>query len=143
MQIVVKFLETEQSFAVGFSENPQALAVGFDHFQSVTGEPEFDYYTGEYEVTPRTTRQVLDTGQKIMTDDLVVVEIPFAAVTNNANGLTVTIGEPDKPPLIATDDGRGNVTVTGLTADYDGISALTVTGANIKEDNENVVLGGK
>ena len=53
-------------------------------------EPE--YYKGEYEVTPTTEIQILETSQKYMKDDVTVKEIPYAEVTNLANGITVTIG---------------------------------------------------
>lgn len=53
-------------------------------------EPE--HYDGEYEVTPSIEPQVLETNQKFMDDDVTVKKIPYAEVTNTANGITVTIG---------------------------------------------------
>lgn len=49
-------------------------------------------YKGEYEVTPTTSAQILETSQKFLEDDVTVKEIPYAEVTNLANGITVTIG---------------------------------------------------
>ena len=49
-------------------------------------------YTGEYEVTPLVTSQVLETKQKLMTDDLKIKEIPFFNVSNTSGGTTVYIG---------------------------------------------------
>lgn len=50
------------------------------------------YYEGEYEVIPSIEEQVLETNRKYMKDDVMVKEIPYAEVTNLANGITVTIG---------------------------------------------------
>lgn len=50
-------------------------------------------FEGPYEVKPLTESQTLSTKDKLMTDDLVVLSIPYAEVTNLANGITVTIGE--------------------------------------------------
>lgn len=49
-------------------------------------------YEGPYEVTPNFTDQVLETAEKMMSDDMVVKEIPVAEVSNPAGGLTLTIG---------------------------------------------------
>lgn len=51
-----------------------------------------DRYTGEYEVTPLVTSQVLGTKQKVMIDDLTIKEIPFFDVSNTSGGTTVYIG---------------------------------------------------
>ena len=51
------------------------------------------YYEGEYEVTPSIEEQVLETNRRYMKDDVTVKEIPYAEVTNLANGITVTIGK--------------------------------------------------
>lgn len=49
-------------------------------------------YDGKYEVTPSVREQTLSTAQKVMTADLRIKEIPYADVSNSANGITVTIG---------------------------------------------------
>lgn len=50
-------------------------------------------YTGDYIVTPITTGPiVLETNQKIMTDDVTVLKIPYFE-TANESGNTVFIGE--------------------------------------------------
>ena len=51
-----------------------------------------EYYTGEYEVTPKVKMQTLGTKEKVMKNDVTIKEIPYAEVTNLANGKTVTIG---------------------------------------------------
>lgn len=49
-------------------------------------------YEGPYTVTPDFTNQVLETAEKMMSDDVIVNEIPVAEVTNPAGGLTLTVG---------------------------------------------------
>ena len=51
-----------------------------------------DPYEGEYVVTPKVNEQTLPTKQKVMLDDMTVLAIPYAEVTNVSNGKTVTIG---------------------------------------------------
>ena len=53
---------------------------------------DFPHYTGDYIVTPKVRAQILETVDKIMDDDVTVEEIPYHAVSNQFNGLTVTIG---------------------------------------------------
>ena len=52
-----------------------------------------DEYTGQYTVTPLPNlEQILRTNNKILKHDIVIQPIPYAAVSNNAGGKTVTIG---------------------------------------------------
>ena len=53
-------------------------------------------YTGDYEVTPKTTAQELLTRQKFMADDVTVYAIPYYEVGNNSGGSTVYIGGKDE-----------------------------------------------
>jgi len=50
-------------------------------------------YNGNYSATPMAhIAQILRTQGKILLDDVVVEEIPYAEVSNEAGGHTVTIG---------------------------------------------------
>lgn len=49
-------------------------------------------YTGSYTVKPLVSEQTLVTKDKIMSDNVTVLEIPYSEVSNNDGGLTVTIG---------------------------------------------------
>ena len=49
-------------------------------------------YDGPYEVIPDFEDQVLETEDLLMSDDVVVKEIPVAEVSNPAGGLTLTVG---------------------------------------------------
>ena len=51
-----------------------------------------DPYAGPYTVTPRFSEQVLETAEKSMADDVTVLEIPVHRVSNEAGGVTVSIG---------------------------------------------------
>lgn len=50
-------------------------------------------YDGSYEVTPSADNdKTLYTAQKYMDADIKIKKIPYAEVSNTANGITVTIG---------------------------------------------------
>ena len=49
-------------------------------------------YTGSYTVKPLVSEQTLATKDKVMTDDITVLKIPYSEVSNNEGGCTVTIG---------------------------------------------------
>lgn len=55
---------------------------------TVKVEPE--HYTGEYVITPSRQNQYLDTDNKMMTDDVTVLEIPYTE-TANQYGTTFAI----------------------------------------------------
>lgn len=79
-------------FEVKFKSDPTPFGVGFGEVNEVSSGGIYDEYAGEYEVTPRITEQVLPTSKKVMTDDLVVREIPVTRVTNTSGGNTIIIG---------------------------------------------------
>lgn len=54
--------------------------------------PSQEYYTGSYEAVPSFSRQVLDTSDKILTEDVVVTAIPVYKTVNLSGGNTVVIG---------------------------------------------------
>lgn len=54
-----------------------------------TGEEEYD---GDYIVTPETISQKLETKNRIMSDDVTVLAIPFFETTNLGGGYTAIIG---------------------------------------------------
>ena len=49
-------------------------------------------YEGEYEVTPSSSQQVLETKHKLMADDVTVREIPYYQTSNESGGYTIYIG---------------------------------------------------
>ncbi len=52
----------------------------------------YPFFDGEYNVTPAVDEQKLETAKKVMRENLTVLAIPYAEVSNLANGKTVTIG---------------------------------------------------
>lgn len=64
-----------------------------DIFVSEGGSSErLPYYKGEYEVTPSVNQKVLETNNKSMANDVVVLEIPRYQFDNLSDGQTVVIG---------------------------------------------------
>ena len=53
----------------------------------------YDIYTGQYEITALPeVEQILRTEKKILLSDIVIKPIPYYEVTNDAGGITVSIG---------------------------------------------------
>lgn len=59
------------------------------------GGSAIERYPGPYDVTPTPDGQTLPTARRRMTEDLTIEPIPYAAVTNQSGGWTVTIGDVD------------------------------------------------
>lgn len=93
MKLKVEFFEIEQSFDVAFTETDRTFDIGFENLLLVPEKLDFEYYTGNYEVIPEVTEQVLQTKQKMMEEDVIVKPVPYAEVSNTSNGTTVTIGK--------------------------------------------------
>lgn len=49
------------------------------------------YYEGPYEITPKVEGQTMATADKVMRTDVVINDIPYSEVHNEAGGLTVVI----------------------------------------------------
>lgn len=56
-----------------------------------TEEGKLPEYEGEYTITPSVKEQTMQTKNKTMTNDVTIKAIPYAEVTNNSGGSTVTI----------------------------------------------------
>lgn len=52
---------------------------------------DYDNYDGSYQVTPTADGQIIPTDDKRMIEDITINPIPYAEVSNQANGITVTI----------------------------------------------------
>lgn len=64
----------------------------FASLKQVTVNDHIEHYNGPYEVTPQARDQTLSTKSKYMDEDINILKIPYAEVTNGANGTTITIG---------------------------------------------------
>ena len=49
------------------------------------------YYDGDYEITPHVQGQTLPTADKVMRQDVVILDIPYSETTNPDGGTTVVI----------------------------------------------------
>lgn len=49
-------------------------------------------YSGEYIITPSVEEQTMQTKNRTMTNDVTILAIPYAEVSNSTGGKTVTIG---------------------------------------------------
>lgn len=75
--------------SVSTSDNGKILKVVDGKWVAV----EMPIYDGEFEVTPAVdVDQTLLTAQKLVDANIKVTKIPYAEVTNSANGRTATIG---------------------------------------------------
>lgn len=60
---------------------------------NIFSSADFETYHGQYEVTPLPlVEQILQTRNKIVTDNIVVAPIPYYETSNEAGGYTVIIG---------------------------------------------------
>lgn len=54
---------------------------------------DYDIYSGQYNVSPLpSVEQILRTKGQILTEDIVIAPIPYYEVSNEAGGITVSIG---------------------------------------------------
>lgn len=59
---------------------------------TLIGDDMREHFEGPYVVTPKKDiEQVLDTDEKVMDDDLTVLEIPYSEVDNPEGGKTINI----------------------------------------------------
>ena len=93
MRFDVRFNLSSKQIPVHFEETNQSFDTIFDEVKIVKVKEEAEFYEGDYEVTPTVEGFELATAQKMMKDDFTVKAIPYAEVTNTANGLTVTIAD--------------------------------------------------
>ena len=61
-----------------------------DNIYGVSGD--YEFFDGEYEVTPKVIAQTLETKDKLMADDVTVFAIPYFE-TSNEHGTTVYIAD--------------------------------------------------
>lgn len=93
MRMNVTFSEVGgKTFNVRFQQDRQSFGADFGEIQHLTEYVGGDPYDGEYAITPKVEAQTLPTKEKVMLDDVTIMAIPYAEVTNNSNGKTVTIG---------------------------------------------------
>lgn len=92
MHVKADFKVKDMHLEADFSGTSKAMGAKFGQLQRVTEYVGGEAYNGEYTVTPRVEAQTLPTKEKVMLEDVTIRAIPYAEVTNNSNGKTVTIG---------------------------------------------------
>lgn len=82
------FLETNQLTAT-FHDSDQLTA----EFGEMYRSGDYEYYEGEYVVTPQAWEEtVLETEGLVLTDDVTVLRIPYFETSNLGGGKTAIIG---------------------------------------------------
>ena len=72
--------------------NNEELRKSIELAESLPEFEEVELYEGEYIVTPTVSNQTMATKNKLMINDVTIEAIPYAEVTNNSGGTTVSIG---------------------------------------------------
>lgn len=89
-KIEVKIGEIKQEIIDVGIDSPESIEVEINGEVVKVGD--YEEYKGDYVVTPRVSEQRLATAEKVLHNDVVVREIPYAEVSNLTGGKTVTIG---------------------------------------------------
>lgn len=81
--------EEDSDFEVIFEDQCECFCIDFGEFIEISN---YEFYDGEYIVTPKNYIQMLDTDDKIMRDDVTVLAVPYTEVDNPYGGITCIIG---------------------------------------------------
>lgn len=73
------------------SVNIKAPKITVDAYRASVGGVPYDEYIGSYTITPKTNNQTMETENKVMTNDVSILAIPYYE-TSNQSGTTVIIG---------------------------------------------------
>ena len=74
------------------SDLNESFELDFKSVETITNDGDADPYIGNYEVIPKVKAQTLNTANKLMKKDVLVLEIPYFDVSNSAGGNTIYIG---------------------------------------------------
>lgn len=80
------------NFIVKFENLNKPIKVDFESASKIVIVDTTEHYKGNYEVTPKTTPQVMQTRNLIMDNDVLINKIPYSESDNSAGGTTITIG---------------------------------------------------
>ena len=80
------------NFVVKFENLNKPIKVNFESASKIVIVDTTEHYKGNYEVTPKTTPQVMQTRNLIMDNDVLINKIPYSESDNSAGGTTITIG---------------------------------------------------
>lgn len=91
MILDMTFTEQAYLFDMTFTEQEHSFDADLSDFQIVSITEDIDPYEGSYEVTPKVASQSLLTKGKLMINDVEVKSIPYHEVSNDSNGITISI----------------------------------------------------
>lgn len=86
MRVAVSTVEIPMQVSTSHVLIPMSIDVTY---VSIDG----DTYDGPYTVTPKTQEQMLATRDKLMAENVLVLEIPYYETTNEQGGYTVIIAD--------------------------------------------------
>ena len=86
-----KFSSANQNFGTEFEAVNESFFTEFGNLVNI-GQS-FPKYVGEYTVTPSREIKVLETANKVLTENVTVVAIPYSEVSNLAGGKTFNIAK--------------------------------------------------
>ena len=92
MKLDIKFDIDNMEIDAEFSENHMELDADFGEIIRVKEYVGGEAYKGQYEVTPTVKGLTLPTKERVLEEDIKILEIPFFNVSNTAGGSTVYIG---------------------------------------------------
>lgn len=93
MHFYVKFNTPDLcKYKIDFNISEQYFNLKIKNIQQITNNVN-DIYDGSYEAVPSVKKQILETKNKIMTNNLTIREIPYFKTDNTFGGSTVYIGE--------------------------------------------------
>lgn len=95
MALNIDFIIKQDNYDLGFDIKNNSTEFDID-FGVVTyrdgGSSEYDWYVGDYSVTPKVTAQSLATAKKLMSRNVEIKSIPYYEV-DNTKGTTIYIGD--------------------------------------------------
>lgn len=90
MILKVNFSMREAIIRADFNELNSKFEADFGQVYRFVSD-EVPVYDGSYSLAPSVNEQIIETANKMMTDNLKVEKIPYSEVSNNFGGFTVTI----------------------------------------------------
>ena len=92
LNFVVKFENLNKPIKADFSMQRTVFQTDFESASKIVIVDTTEHYKGNYEVTPKTIKQVIQTRNLIMDNDVIINKIPYFETGNNYGGNTVYIG---------------------------------------------------
>lgn len=92
LNFVVKFENLNKPIKADFSMQRTVFQTDFESASKIVIVDTTEHYKGNYEVTPKTIQQVMQTRNLIMDNDVIINKIPYFETGNNSGGNTVYIG---------------------------------------------------